>query len=91
MKKIRFLRDVTTTHVIGTSGQIVTERKLGEAYQRVNMAIDPKECVFVTGEEIETFRLQVEGAMRLVSSHMDKRHGAILDDATEGTDFEFID
>ena len=91
MKKIRFLREVTTTHFISTGGRIATERKLGEPYQRVNMTVEPKECVFATGEEIETFRLPVEGKLRLISSHMDKRHGAILDDAVEGTDFEFID
>ncbi len=91
MKKIRFLRAVTATHAISTGGPIVTERKPGEAYQGIILTVDRKDCVFAEGEEIKASWLQLEGELRLVSSEMDKRQGAILDGEVEGTDFEFID
>ena len=90
MRKIRVLRDFTTTHALALDKRLATEREPGRGYAQPKSIVVAKEAKFVAGEEIETARLQGDGEFHLVSSRLDGRQYAILDALTEGKDYEFV-
>ena len=65
--------------------------KPGEAFERRNASLLPKESVFSAGEELGVLGVLIEGKSRDVAVCDDGRTGAILDGACDGEDFKFID